>query len=276
LYPPLPGRGQKGGYVTKVPIADIFTDRVLPSDANIDDLVKQIRESGKVEPILVRENGTLIDGLRRIKAAEQLGWKQIDAVVSDDIRLVLALIAKSHVGVKTSVRRMYEFNLVLTELNTLRLRRFKASGQWPMEQRAPEDRDFLYNQEVYLAFGLPYRSAWGRAIRLYRLALQGNEWARGLLKEVEVGDRTVDSAANVMEEKGALGGYVLDPTEQEQLLKFGFRKIRVTIEGLKKVGTPVQFPPEQFESYLEEIDRLRRSLLLIHRALRKEMRKNEQ
>lgn len=257
--------------MTKVPIAEIVTDRTLRDDAAINDLAQQIGESGRIDPILLTENKTLIDGLRRIEAAKLLGQDQIEAIVSDDIRLVLELLAKSHLGVKTPPRRLYEFHLILTQLNNMRLERFKRDGEWNLANRPEAEREYKFNEEVWRAFGITHRSGWGRTIRLVRNALRGNTFAQELLEKVEKGELPIESAAHKYEQKGKFGGTIKDPVEQQRVLDTGLRSIEVTVAGLNKLAPPVKFTPADFDTYLFRVSTIRRSLTLLQRALRKEM-----
>jgi ParB family chromosome partitioning protein len=56
------------------------------SDESIDDLTKSIRESGILEPLLVRKRGQfyeLLAGARRLRAAENAGLKTVPIIVME-------------------------------------------------------------------------------------------------------------------------------------------------------------------------------------------------
>jgi ParB/RepB/Spo0J family partition protein len=50
---------------------------------DVDTLAASMREIGLLHPIVVRPDGMLIAGERRLRAARQLGWKEIPATVVD-------------------------------------------------------------------------------------------------------------------------------------------------------------------------------------------------
>lgn len=82
-----------------VPVASVrpnpFQPRRVFDDAALEELKESLRANGLLQPIVVRAAGSsyeLIAGERRWRAAEQLGWKDIGAVIKDvDDRTMLAL-----------------------------------------------------------------------------------------------------------------------------------------------------------------------------------------
>ena len=259
--------------MTKVPIADIATDRQLPVDAGLDDLVKEIKETGKIAPIQVSEDLDIIDGLRRIRAAESLGWQEVDAIVSSDIVHVLKLLKSIHKGVNLKPRRLYEFHTVLIQLNDLRLMRLKGTGAWRIDRRPKNEPVFHYSEEAWRALGMPYRSSYQRAVKLYALYLRGDPLATELMAKYDSGELTMEAVAHRYEGKGRIRGYIKDGEAQRGLTESSLRSIGTTISGLNKLGTPLQFTTEELEGYMMKMMDLRRSLTLLHRAFRKELEK---
>ena len=73
-----------------IPIAKIkpnrFQPRQLFDPARLAELVESIKESGLIQPLVVRKSGDiyeLIVGERRLKAIEKLGWETAPAVIID-------------------------------------------------------------------------------------------------------------------------------------------------------------------------------------------------
>lgn len=70
-------------------------------EASLQELAASMKENGLIQPVVVeRANGSgyyLVDGERRVRAAELLGWKKIEAVLRDPVekhrRMRLALVA---------------------------------------------------------------------------------------------------------------------------------------------------------------------------------------
>lgn len=55
------------------------------AEVELDALTADLRKQGLLVPIEVLPDGTIITGHQRVRAAKKLGWKQIDAVVRDDL-----------------------------------------------------------------------------------------------------------------------------------------------------------------------------------------------
>ena len=67
-----------------LPIADIMVGtRHRREMGDIAGLAASMAELGLLQPIVVRPDGTLIAGERRLRAAEQLGWTHIPVSVVD-------------------------------------------------------------------------------------------------------------------------------------------------------------------------------------------------
>ncbi|MEF3279478.1 MAG: ParB/RepB/Spo0J family partition protein [Elusimicrobiota bacterium] len=90
--------------VYKIPLENIIPNRFQPrhnfDEDNIKELAQSIKENGLAQPILVtriNENKyEIIAGERRYRACKYLGWKEIDAIVKNEIndnkKLTISLI----------------------------------------------------------------------------------------------------------------------------------------------------------------------------------------
>ena len=98
-----PGDGTRSTGSAKIAVAKIlpnpFQPRNVIDEAALQELKESLRVSGLLQPIVVRNgpdaNFELIAGERRWRAAGQLGWENIDAVVrdvDDQTLLTLALV----------------------------------------------------------------------------------------------------------------------------------------------------------------------------------------
>ena len=68
----------------QVPIKDIKTKkriRKIPGD--IEDLADSLRRYGQINPIVISRKNILIAGERRLEAAKCLGWRTINAIISE-------------------------------------------------------------------------------------------------------------------------------------------------------------------------------------------------
>jgi len=62
--------------------ADLFDE--MP-DGQLDELAADIKVNGQRDPIEIIPDGTIIDGHQRRRAAEKLGWEEVDVIVREDL-----------------------------------------------------------------------------------------------------------------------------------------------------------------------------------------------
>ncbi len=55
------------------------------NDAQVDRMASAIREFGFRIPVLVKSDGTVIDGHLRLKAAQKLSMSEVPVIVADDL-----------------------------------------------------------------------------------------------------------------------------------------------------------------------------------------------
>jgi ParB family chromosome partitioning protein len=124
------------GALRELPVADVRPNPYQPrthfDPAALNELVESISASGLLQPVVVRERAgryELIAGERRLRAVQQLGWKEIPAVVKDvddQTLLTLALIENlqrhdlSPIDEATGYQRLQEeFKVPQTEVARL-------------------------------------------------------------------------------------------------------------------------------------------------------------
>jgi ParB family chromosome partitioning protein len=93
---------EREGALRELPLGDIKPNRYQPrrgfDPAALKELTDSLRANGLLQPVVVRQAGTgyeLVAGERRWRAAKELGWKKIPAVVRDvgeQTLLTLALV----------------------------------------------------------------------------------------------------------------------------------------------------------------------------------------
>ena len=68
----------------QVPIKDIkVRKRIRKELGDIGALVESLKRYGQISPILISKRNMLIAGQRRLEAAKILGWRTINAAISD-------------------------------------------------------------------------------------------------------------------------------------------------------------------------------------------------
>src|SRR5438128_159481 len=75
--------------VQKMKLSEIkVRDRYRKELGSLDSLKQSMERIGLLQPVIVRGDGRLVAGARRIAAAKELGWEEIDAYVAtafDDV-----------------------------------------------------------------------------------------------------------------------------------------------------------------------------------------------
>ena len=68
----------------QVPIKDIkVRKRIRRELGDIDSLSESLRQYGQISPIVISKKNQLIAGERRLEAAKRLGWRTINAIISE-------------------------------------------------------------------------------------------------------------------------------------------------------------------------------------------------
>ncbi len=90
------------GASSKIPLKDLQTNPFQPrksfTEESLEELAHSMERHGLLHPVIVvKRNGsyTLVSGERRLRAAERLGWKEIDAAIkelTDQDLLEIALV----------------------------------------------------------------------------------------------------------------------------------------------------------------------------------------
>ncbi|MGE4357612.1 MAG: ParB/RepB/Spo0J family partition protein [Candidatus Omnitrophota bacterium] len=90
LIPIVERKGESAQTVVNIDVAEIITNKYQPrqnfSPQLMQELIASIREKGIIQPIIVRRTPSgyeLIAGERRLKAAKELGFTQVPAIIRD-------------------------------------------------------------------------------------------------------------------------------------------------------------------------------------------------
>ncbi|MDR0315708.1 MAG: ParB N-terminal domain-containing protein [Treponema sp.] len=68
----------------QVPIDDIIVRRRIRKDmGDIEALAESMKQFGQISPIVINRKNLLIAGGRRLEAAKHLGWRTINAIISE-------------------------------------------------------------------------------------------------------------------------------------------------------------------------------------------------
>jgi ParB family chromosome partitioning protein len=85
-----------GGFM-KLEVGKIFVrNRVREEVGSLATLVSSMKQYGLINPITVDSNNELISGHRRLLAAKELGWKEIECNVMDNLSTIAKLEIEMH------------------------------------------------------------------------------------------------------------------------------------------------------------------------------------
>ncbi|MDR2476942.1 MAG: ParB N-terminal domain-containing protein [Treponema sp.] len=69
----------------QVPVDDIIVKKRIRRDmGDIESLAESLKRFGQISPIVISKKNVLIAGGRRLEAAKHLGWRSINAVISEN------------------------------------------------------------------------------------------------------------------------------------------------------------------------------------------------
>jgi ParB family chromosome partitioning protein len=109
----------------KLPINKIrVRDRFRKSLGDIDSLAASIDEMGLLHPIVVRRDGRLIAGERRLAACKKLGWTFVPVTVVDLKEVIKEEFAEN----------AHRRDFLPSEINAIRR---AGKGKWPYTQSIP-------------------------------------------------------------------------------------------------------------------------------------------
>lgn len=86
----------------QIPIEDIVVKNRIRKDlGDINSLAVSLKQYGQISPIVISKKNILIAGGRRLEAAKLLGWRTINAIISD----APGDLAKLEIEVEENIQR---------------------------------------------------------------------------------------------------------------------------------------------------------------------------
>ena len=68
----------------QIPVDNIIVKKRIRKDmGDIDSLAESLKRYGQIHPVIINKKSVLIAGARRLEAAKRLGWRTINAIISD-------------------------------------------------------------------------------------------------------------------------------------------------------------------------------------------------
>ena len=108
----------------QVPVKEIIVrKRIRKEMGDIEGLAESLKRYGLINPIVINKKNVLIAGGRRLEAAKHLGWRTINAIISDRSNE----LARLELEVEENVQRR-DFNMEEVAEATKRIYRLQHPG----------------------------------------------------------------------------------------------------------------------------------------------------
>jgi ParB family chromosome partitioning protein len=108
----------------QVPIKDIIVKKRIRKDmGDIEALAESLKRYGQISPVVISKKNMLIAGGRRLEAAKFLGWRTINAVISE----CTDELARLEIEVEENLQRR-DFNMEEVAEATKKIYRLQHPG----------------------------------------------------------------------------------------------------------------------------------------------------
>lgn len=235
-------------------ISDIKIDRELRDGDDLSDL----NRADLKKPIVVLKDGTLVDGLRRIRKAQQKKWETIPAYVVSELEDACEALAIQHPSAVTNWPRMWEIYSILHPLLVERakiIRRYvnTISGNYsqslpgqlpPKPKTSGTSRDMMHK-----AFG-------GIGQYHFEALARLNKYGSRQLWDQVMANQITPGAAWSRHRKTRNVGEVTKAEDQRALLESMTSTLRAAAQTLLRMG-PSTLDREELQSYLLHLYRTR-------------------
>ena len=108
----------------QVPVDDILVKKRIRKDqGDIEALAESLKHYGQINPVMINRKNVLIAGQRRLEAAKRLGWKTINAIISEST----GELERLELEVEENIQRR-DFNMEEIAQATQKLYRLRNPG----------------------------------------------------------------------------------------------------------------------------------------------------
>lgn len=262
---------------TLVPIESIVISRELEPNDDLTELAHSIEDfPGLARPVSIdKESNLLIDGLRRIRAMQQLGYGEIPVIATETFEDTCDLHkrVRTHgvAALPVTPRRIWQFYQATerqrhSRTNALRRR------TWDVREQATPSRILLTD-----AVGASSEAMLTATLALYKRALtekdqQRREFTHATIAAMERGEITLFQARTrvFVRDPYGLYGDINTATDQRRLLSTAIDQIAGTNTGLRSLGElSPELSQDELRAYIKGLEQQRASLHNFINLLRK-------
>ena len=194
-----------------LPISSIqVAERIRKDNGGLEELANDIREHGLINPITVMEQSeggyVLIAGLRRLKAMERMGAKEIRATVMTALEadeMLMLEIAENEQRKEFTVSEKLAFaeKLKAVEAEKAKQRQIRKSSNFVVANRPPQTK----HAETGKARDIVAQKAGFTSTTQMRRAQAVSESRPDLMEQVDKGEKSISGAYSDMQ-RGTTGG----------------------------------------------------------------------
>jgi hypothetical protein len=238
----------------KILISDIKIDREIPSDLQLDDL-----DRNDLKQPIVLQGTLLVDGLRRIEKAKQLGITELPFVDPQTIEELAEALAKAHPTPVKNWLRVYQLMKHLNRQIAKRGKRYRATHMTRINKErfgheAPEELKIETARELVKRAlgGIP--SAQSESIVR---VIEGAP--KHIVLAILNGEVTPAGALMRWNRTKRFQGRVTGEAEQETFIREATQTIRAATDSLWMLGD-INIKADRFETLLKGLKLARRGL----------------
>lgn len=193
-------------HISEVRVAE----RIRKDNGGLEELANDIREHGLINPITVMEQSeggyVLIAGLRRLKAMERMGAKEIRATVMTALEadeMLMLEIAENEQRKEFTVSEKLAFaeKLKAVEAEKAKQRQIRKSSNFVVANRPPQTK----HAETGKARDIVAQKAGFTSTTQMRRAQAVSESRPDLMEQVDKGEKSISGAYSDMQ-RGTTGG----------------------------------------------------------------------
>lgn len=258
-----------------LPIDDLVPWRPVVQTAASRELAAKIEVDGTYDPILVRPDMVIIDGLKTYAALRRLKRTEAQVVICKNVEEAGDILAERHKGLTLPRQRFVDLLTVLRPLTRRGLRSKDAAAK--RQARFPNEQFGNSYVRHIMCHALNSTQATLQSItRLVRAAEAGDKRARYYLKQYVDEGLAPSAAERLWLNKPYFNGNVDGRVEQRQLLGRVTQNLVTANRALLQLQLPIRLTAAEAEETLKALKKARQRLVSSIRRLEEEVSKSDQ
>ena len=238
------------------------------------------------DPIIVRDDMVLIDGLKRILRHKAQGHETVRATVVSTFMEAMGALTPLHANRPNDLTplRIWNFYSVLLDYSRTFTREARTGFGWRegpdgSKVRVDTRSERIHGESRVRINYITALNVSGHQIQssayMYRLVEAGDPLAQRLVERVERGEFGIAFANRLYRRPHNLGGNVTNRAEQQRILERGATELAAQINALQKLGYPLLVSDEELAEAIQGLASTRSQLTTMVSGLRKALKERE-